>query len=134
MPEPIPPNLYDDSGGWKIRFRFRKLSFPESDPLLARLEPADDESRERYQWLLSERKRMDDALVALGKAPLGTWNPHITLGYGAVRSIAAELRPYLQEWEAAIREETGGEVIEYSGYAPAVFLDMTQYLMLRRPQ
>lgn len=134
LPDTIPPQLYDDQGGWRVRFRFKRLSFPENDPLLARLEPADDESRERYQWLLGQRKMMDDALVALGKHPLGTWNPHITLGYGAVRSLAADLRPYLREWETAIREETEGEAIEYSGYAVAGFLDMTQYFMIRRPR
>ena len=85
-----------------------------------------------YKWLEGERERIDKALIALGNPPLGTWSPHITLGYGAVRSVAAELRPYLRDWETVIREETKGEVIEFSGYSLAGFLDMTQYFMLGR--
>jgi len=131
LPEVIPAGTYDDPGGGKIRFRFRKLSLPDDGALLARLEPADNESRERHEQLLGERKGMDNALVALGKDPLGPWNAHITLGYGAVKSLAAELRPSLPEWEAVIREETGSHVIEYSTYHLAGFVDMTTFYIRR---
>jgi len=127
VPHPLIQNLYHDPGVGPIRFRLRKLSLPKGKVLLARLEPADDDSRGCLARLLEVRNEMGRTLVSLGAGALDAWNPHITIGYCAVQSLGSELKPRLLEWEAAFREETLQLVIEYTTYRLAGFLDMQTY-------
>jgi hypothetical protein len=132
LPSEIPTGLFEDTGNWRLRLRFRDLLLWNNELLVARLEPADEESHRTYEYLVGKRQRIDEALVKLGKEPLHRWQPHVTLAYLANRQLAAEAQACVPNWEDAVRKEAGDQVIEFAAFDLSCFLDMERFLVARR--
>ena len=111
-----------------IRFRFAALRNTRGIGIVAELEPADAEQRERFEALQRVRQQHARAArQAWGHAYTTPLEPHVTLGY-FLRPVDAErAQPRIGDWDTQLREATDGLSIRFASVGLYGFIDMVRF-------
>ena len=111
-----------------IRFRFDRLGLWGNAVLVARLVPADLASARLLDDLCASRADLCKAAHrTLGISPSHDYEPHVSLGYFANRTLGQQAQASLAEWSAHFKSRLDTALIAYASIGLHGFTDMANF-------
>jgi len=111
--------------GWTIRFRFDTLAKWGNRVLVARLTPADEESRSALTRIIADREELTGRFQRVfGVRTCAGYSPHVSLGYFANSDYAERATLQVDRWTEVVGEEVGDLAIAFGSISLYGFTDM----------
>lgn len=116
-------------------FQFDRLSIWNRSVLVARIRPADEQTRlvvselERYRQRLSSEW---EEAFGLPVPATSCWTPHISLGYFPCRDIVPFVEPRLARWSDEFAEKIGTARCGFRSFSPYAFVDMVTFIKMKQ--
>lgn len=115
-----------------IQFRFDRLCLWGDAVLVARLAPADDTSAACLDELCAARADLSGtARQTLGISAGPDYEPHVSLGYFANRTLGRQAQALLADWSAHFEARLSGSVITYRSIGLYAFTDMANFFKFK---
>lgn len=115
-----------------IRFRFDRLCLWGDAVLVARLAPADGTSAARLNELCAARADLSStARQTLGISAGPDYEPHVSLGYFANRTLGQQAQASLTDWSAHFEAHLSGSMITYTSIGLYAFTDMANFFKFK---
>lgn len=114
-----------------IRFRFTGLSIWNRSPLVARVEPFDEESRSLANMIEQSRSELDgewEKLSGLPRPSNGRWSPHISLGYFPNPEMAAIAESRVDHWSEVFAAQLGDTACSFDSFSLYAFTNMATFV------
>jgi mannose-6-phosphate isomerase-like protein (cupin superfamily) len=120
---------------WVLRLRFSKLHiWPESQALVAFLEPADGASARALDLIRVARRIWEMPLIERGKRPnSGEYQPHCSLSYFRDSAAACAAQSRLKDWDDHLRLKTRDLYVQFSSVSAMSYTDMSRFFLHRYP-
>ena len=111
--------------GWVIRFGFDTLAKWGNRVLVARLTPADEESRSALTRIIADREESTGRFQKVfGVRTCTGYSPHVSLGYFANSDYAERATPLVDRWTEVVGEEVDNLTITFRSISLYGFTDM----------
>jgi hypothetical protein len=119
--------LFDNPGGWTIKFKFSKLAKWGNRVLVARLEPADRESEDEFRRIVVDRNDLSVRFQKQFGFKITDYSPHVSLGYFANKEYAELATPQIDRWTGWCEKEAGDLIVAFRNISLYGFTDMVTF-------
>ena len=129
----LPPHSFDlgIAEGQALRFQFREFCIWSRSAFVARLKPADDETRELLRRAEQKRVEMSSDWARHYGLPAPDKHekfvPHVSLGYLPNPDLAAPAEALLPVWSQTAARDLAGTTVEYRSASLYCFTSMADF-------
>lgn len=113
---------------WTIKFKFDRLFKWGNQVLVARLVPADQDSKRERKTIIANRRNLTARFrERFGIETINNYQPHVSLGYFANTQYAESATSQINRWTDVIKEETSELTIAFTSISLYGFTDMATF-------